>query len=225
MGDLLGSIRSIDSAGASALWHLKGQEISLHKELLVQPDSDHEFVFLVKKGFLKILRSMPDGKEVIVEILGPGEFFGRLAPSKNGNGSVHEAAESVEHAIVCAFARSVFEEILQNSEELQRQVYAHIEERAERVQERLIDLAFHSAESRLARFLIRHTMRYGQESDGQWSLRSKLSQQEIGYLTGLSRQSVATQMNVWRKAEIIDFDRSNIVVKDTPSLQKIAEEA
>ena len=102
------------------------------------------------------------------------------------------------------------------------EVLTHIEERVERVRERLVDLAFHSADARLASFLSRLSQRYGIEAYGKWEVDSKLSQQEIGYLTGLSRQSVATQMNVWRKDRIIDFDRSRIVINDIHALQKIA---
>ena len=53
-------------------------EVKQHQPIYF-PDEPSHSIFLLKKGHVKISRLNPDGKEVILEVIGPGEIFGELS--------------------------------------------------------------------------------------------------------------------------------------------------
>ena len=174
------------------------------KQFIDTRSIDLEFVYFLKQGHLKLTRMLADGKEVILDIVSPGEFFGELthneAPSQ-------EIAEALDDATVCVFLRSDFEQILKTNPAFNREILKQVGNKLVRFQERMINIAFSDAESRVASFVLRYAHELGY-----------LSHQEIAYLTGLSRQTVTMQLNDFRERGLITFDRSGITVLDKQAL-------
>ena len=198
-------------------------DIILRNQALSYDDPGQECLFLVKSGFLKVLRVLDEGTEVVVDIIGPGEIFGRIHSGSEVVGRPHEIAEAMEQATVCVVERCVFEKFLEQVPRLQREIITTLDDRVERIQQRFVDLAFRSAAQRLASFLDRFAEAYGRQQRGIRRVTLPLSQQELGYLVGMSRQSVTTLMNEWRHGGIIDFDRQHLTITNRSLLQTIIE--
>ena len=198
-------------------------DILLRRQHLAYDDPGKECVFFVKKGYLKLLRLLPDGQEVIIDLVGPGEFFGRIHARTTEHSHVREMAEATETATVCVLRRTDFERHLAAAPHLSREVMANLDDRVERIRERVVDLAFRSAPQRLAGFFDRYVENYGTQQHNIRRAPLPLSQQEVGYLAGMSRQSVTTLMHTWREEQIIDFDRQQITIVDRDRLQQIIQ--
>ena len=198
-------------------------DIILRRQHLAYDDPGKECLFFVKSGFLKILRVLDDGAEVLVDVIGPGEIFGRLREPHRQMPTTRELAEASEQATVCVLQRNEFERYLEQTPHLQREIIATLDDRVERIQQRFVDLAFRSAPQRLAAFLDRFVEEYGRQQHGVRRATMPLSQQELGYLVGMSRQSVTTLLNEWRQNGVIAFDRRELAITDHSHLQHIIE--
>lgn len=79
------------------------------------------------------------GKEVIIDVIGPGEIFGELSLVEEGEGR-NEIAEALDDALVCAMDASAFEKVVRDSPELNLEVTKKIGLRLRKVQKRVSDM-------------------------------------------------------------------------------------
>jgi CRP/FNR family transcriptional regulator len=169
-------------------------------------EDETHYVYFVKRGHLKIAR-MVDGRELIVDVISPGEFFGEIT----GTSIVDEVAEALDEATVCVFRTDDFVRILDANPKLNREILKHVGDRLVRFKERLVDIAFRDARSRVAGFIVRYAEELG-----------FLTHQEIAFLTGLSRQTVTQTLNAFREDGLITFDRSGIQVVQMDELREMS---
>jgi CRP-like cAMP-binding protein len=94
-----------------------------------------------------------------------------------------------------------------------RQTSAHLE-----------DALFREAPSRLARGLLRLAESFGHDVPGGTRLAIKLSQQQIGNLIGISRESINKHLGAWREAGHIAVDGGGIItIRDRDAIKSIAD--
>jgi len=185
------------------------------------PDEPSRDVFFLKQGHVKISRIHPDGREVILDVIGPGEVFGELSPMSE-EGQPNEMAEALDEALVCTIRREDFESLLAQHPQLNVKITKRIGLRLRKFEERLTDLIFKDTRKRLATFLVRNAEEFGKMKSGTITVKMHLSHQEIALLTGAARQTVTTTLNEFRDLGIIDFSRKEMVIKQVEKLKSIA---
>lgn len=196
------------------------QSIKPHQPIYF-PDTPSDAIYFLKEGHVKISRINADGKEIIIDIIGPGEVFGELSVvSEEDRRS--EIAEALDDIIICAIKKEMFENMMKMNPEMNLQVTKRIGLRLRKIEERVTDLAFKDSRQRIATFLVRHAEEFGKTKGGTISVKMHLTHQEIALLTASSRQTVTTTLNELRSSGIIDFTRNEISIKDFPSLKTIA---
>lgn len=194
--------------------------VPTHQPILF-PDRPSKNIFLLKKGHVKISRIDEDGREMILEIIGPGELFGELALLDEKD-DLNEMAVALEDVLICAIRIVDFEDLLRSNPELNLRIIKRIGFRLRKFEERVTDLIFKDTRKRIAGFLLKASNDFGKVKQGQIHIRMHLSHQEIGLLTGAARQTVTTMLNELRSAGIIDFSRKEILIKDLPRLKALA---
>ena len=158
-------------------------------------DETSDAVFLVKQGRIKLSRVTEGGREVIIDILGPGEIFGELALA--GEVVRSHSAEALDEAMVCIIPRGEFEQLLARHPELALKIMKLIGLRRIELEVRLEDLAFLPLGERLVKTLLRLAKRLG-KATGQGGWRLPLTQNDLAQLVGASREAVAEQLRVLR---------------------------
>jgi CRP/FNR family cyclic AMP-dependent transcriptional regulator len=163
-------------------------EIKPHQPIYF-PDQPSHSIFLLKKGHVKISRLNPDGKEVILEVIGPGEIFGELAivdedPQRS------EIAQALDDVLICSVKLQDFERLMKMNPEPNFRVMKRIGLRMRKFEERVTDLVFKDMRKRLAIFLVGYAEEFGKMRHGIVTIKMHLSHQEIGFLTGSARQTV-----------------------------------
>lgn len=180
-------------------------------------------IYLLKKGHVKISRVDEDGREMILEIVGPGEMFGELSLlDDGGRSSTSEVVQSLDEVLICAIRRDVFEMMMRSSPELTFRVTKRIGLRLRRFEERVTDLVFKDVRQRVISFLLGYAEDFGKVRSGVVSIPMHLSHQEIALLTGSARQTVTTILNQLRTEKLIDFSRSGMTLKDMAALERLA---
>lgn len=174
---------------------------------------------MLKAGKVKISRISPDGKEIILAILGPGEVFGELGIT--GQQEREERAEVTDDAIICVVGLEDLQRMMKDNPKFNMEILKFIGFRLKRVQSRLESLIFKSAEQRIRSLIKELAEQHGRiiaGDDNQREVRLGLTQEDIAKLAATSRQTVTTQFNELERAGLIRYDRKRIYVKDLRQL-------
>jgi CRP/FNR family cyclic AMP-dependent transcriptional regulator len=159
-------------------------------------------VFYIQKGKIKIVVASEEGKEAVVGILSPGEFFGegcligqplRLATAKAMTESQVVRVDKAEMLRVL-HAEPSFAELFMT----------HLLTRNSRVEEDLVDQLFNSSEKRLARTLLL-LANFGQDG-GPEPIIIPISQETLAEIIGTTRSRVSVFMNKFRKLGFIEYN-------------------
>ena len=185
-------------------------------------DEPSRSIFFLKYGHVKISRLTEEGKEIILDIVGPGEIFGELsivAPEEPRS----ELAVALDDVIVCAINKDTFESLMKSHPSLNFEITKRIGLRLRKFEERVTNLMFKDVRKRIAAFLVKYAEDFGKIKEGVITVKAHLSHQEIAILTGTGRQSVTTILNELRSDGLIDFSRDAIIIKEMHALQTISK--
>jgi CRP/FNR family transcriptional regulator, cyclic AMP receptor protein len=159
-------------------------------------------VLYIQKGGVKLSVVNDRGKEAIVALLGPGDFFGEgcLAgvPFRMG------IATAIVPTSVLVIEKKEMIRVLQEEHKLSDRFIAYLLTRNIRVEEDLVDQLFHSIEQRLARALLL-LARYGKQNQPQKML-PRVSQEMLAEMVGTTRARVNVFMNKFRKLGFIRYN-------------------
>ncbi len=158
-------------------------------------------IFYIRQGSVKMSVLSRTGKEAVVAILGPGDFFGEGCLA--GQPRRMATASTITAAVVLMVEKQQMHEMLRAQPELAAQFLSHMLTRNIRIEEDLIDQLFNSSEKRLARALLL-LARYGKEDQ---PLRvPKLSQETLAEMVGTTRSRVNFFMNKFRDLGFIEYN-------------------
>ena len=159
-------------------------------------------VMYIQQGGVKLSVVNASGKEAVVAVLKPGDFFGEgcLAGQAIRIGSATSTALST----VLVIDKEEMIRVLHSEHEFSDRFIAYMLSRNIRVEEDLIDQLFNSTEKRLARTLLL-LARYGAPGQPQKML-PKVSQEMLAEMIGTTRSRVNLFMNKFRKLGFIEYN-------------------
>ncbi len=162
--------------------------------------ADH--VMHIQSGGVKLSVVSKAGREAVVAMLGPGDFFGEgcLAGQKLRMGS----ATAVTPSAILVVPKQAMVGLLHKQHDMSDRFIAHMLVRNIRIEEDLIDQLFNSSEKRLARALLL-LARYGQQ-DTPARVVPRLSQETLAEMIGTTRSRVNFFLNKFKKLGFIDYD-------------------
>jgi CRP/FNR family cyclic AMP-dependent transcriptional regulator len=186
----------LDSAGVArtVVEYRRGETI------FSQGDSgDH--VLYVQKGAVKLSVLSKAGRQAVVAMLGPGEFFGEgcLAGQTVRMGS----ATATTNSTVLRVDKSQMERVLHEQHAMSDRFIAHMLARNIRIEEDLIDQLFNSSEKRLARTLLL-LARYGKHDKPVRAV-PPISQETLAEIIGTTRSRVNFFMKKFQRLGFIDY--------------------
>jgi CRP-like cAMP-binding protein len=171
-------------------------------EIIFSQGSPAESVMYIQAGGVKITALNEAGKEAIIAILGPGDFFGEgcLAgqPLRMGN------ATSITPSTVLVIEKNKMLHVLHEQHEFSDLFINFVLTRNIRIEEDLIDQLFNSTEKRLARTLLL-LARYGKQ-DQPHRVLPRVSQETLAEMIGTTRTRVNLFMNKFRKLGFIKYN-------------------
>src|SRR5688572_9714097 len=202
-----------------SLFHSLGvvHRVALYRRsaVIFAQGADCAEVMYLQQGSVKISVLSPGGKEAIVSVLQPGDFFGEACLAGQ---QVHIAtAVAVNASTVAVIDKKHMFEMLHTQPELNEQFLAHMLRRNIRIEEDLIDHLFNSVEKRLARALLL-LARYGTEDGSPQRIVPRLSQETLAEIVGTTRGRVNFFMNKFRKLGFIEYNGG---IKVRPTLLSV----
>ncbi len=159
-------------------------------------------VFYIQKGRVKLSVVSNSGKEAVIAVLGPGDFFGEGCLTAQ---VVRMATATA--MMVCSITeidKQTMVEVLREEPVFSDFLLAYILKRTTRIEEDLVDQLFNSSEKRLARALLL-LANFGKEGDAT-PIPVALSQETLAEMIGTTRSRVSFFMNKFRKKGFIDYN-------------------
>jgi len=189
--------RFLESAGLGrTLAKFRGKET-----VFTQGDLAKNVIY-IQEGGVKLTVVNETGKEAVVAILGPGDFFGEGCLA--GQSSRMATATAIALTTVLVIEKNEVVRVLREEHAFSDRFIAHTLARNIRVEEDLVDQLFNSSEKRLARTLLL-LARYGAQDQPQRVI-PKISQEMLAEMIGTTRARVNFFMNKFRKLGFIQYN-------------------
>src|SRR3546814_472595 len=157
-----------------------------------------------------------EGREIILNIIHPGEVFGEIA-LLDGKERTADAT-AIEVCELLILERRDFVPFLERHPDICLRLIAVLCERLRRTTEQVEDVLFLDLQARLAKTLLHLADAHGQPSPKGIALAVKLSQRDLANMIGASRESVNRQLSLWEDDGLISRDRGAITIVDSPGL-------
>ncbi len=171
-------------------------------QIIFSQGSSANIVFYIRKGGVKLTVLSEHGKEAVIAILGPGDFFGEGCMA--GQLVRMATASAIASSSILKIRKKDLTSLLHKEQAFSDFFIRHVLSRNIRIEEDLVDQLFNSSEKRLARVLLL-LAHYGKEGKPE-SVIPKISQETLAQMIGTTRARVSTFMNKFRKLGFIEYN-------------------
>jgi CRP/FNR family cyclic AMP-dependent transcriptional regulator len=171
-------------------------------EVVFRQSAAADAVFYIQKGKIKIVVSSEQGKEAVVAVMSPGEFFGEGCLI--GQPLRLATAKAMTESQVVRVSKAEMVRVLHAEPRFAELFMTHLLTRNSRVEEDLVDQLFNSSEKRLARTLLL-LANFGQDG-GPQPITTPISQETLAEIIGTTRPRVSVFMNKFRKLGFIEYN-------------------
>src|SRR6202035_839548 len=177
--------------------------LEFHKNQNVFEQGDiADTVFYIQKGKVKLTVLSEQGKEAVVAILEPGQFFGEGC--MNGHKLRISTTTAMKDSVITSITKEAMLAALRDEPKFSEMFMAYLLIRNSRIEEDLIDQLFNSSERRLARMLLL-LANFGKAGSPQL-ISPNISQETLAEMVGTTRSRVSHFMNKFRKLGLIDYN-------------------
>jgi CRP/FNR family cyclic AMP-dependent transcriptional regulator len=166
-------------------------------------------LYIILSGRLKVMMSDAEGKEVILSILGSGEFFGEMGLIDDAPRSASVVA--IEPCELLAISKRDFKKCLAENFEMTMAVMRGLVRRLREADRKIGSLALLDVYGRVARLLLDMS----ENVEGEKIVTKRLPKQDIAKMIGASREMVSRVMKDLQMGGYIEIRGSNIVLRDS----------
>lgn len=179
-------------------------------QTIYSQDQPSTAIYLVIGGRIKVSRVASDGRQVVVDIYQPDEFFGESAFLGLAHRS--EQAVTLENSKLMAWTTAEIEDIIVKRPRLAVALVQIFVQRTMDFASRIESFSADNIAQRLARSLIRFSERLGTREDNGSSRMTPFTHELLSQYVGTSREIVTHYMNQFRQQGYIQYSRKGIVV-------------
>jgi CRP/FNR family transcriptional regulator len=177
-------------------------------------------LFFLKEGFVKVGYFDKEGKEVIKEVIGPGDIFGKftlLPQNREGEFAMAFKAD----VSLCMFSVEDFEKLLIAKPSISMKYHKQIGLKLMRLENRMINLLKRDVKERLLYFFYSLTFQFPECGNGEsFSMENILTHDDVAKLIASSRQTVTSFLTQLEKEGIVAFTRQRILIPNVKELKK-----
>jgi CRP-like cAMP-binding protein len=189
-------------------------------EAIFEQESPSDAFYAITAGRVKIFKMMPNGKDVILEVFGPGDPLGAVAAYMDR--PFPASAMALEDTTCVIIPRPAFFRLLESNPSLVRGLLLGLTTRLVELTNRLAELTGGRIEPRLARLFLKLGSEMGREDRGGTFVPLALSRQELADMTGTTIETCIRIMSRWNKGDVVRTEKDGFVVLDRVELERLA---
>jgi len=190
------------------------------KLLFMEGDPGDE-LFIVQSGIVKIYR-FDDEREIILTLIGPGEFFGEMAlfqPSQSRSAS----AETLESCVLYTLRRSVFLEFIEKHPRICIRMLETTVQRLRNANDQIYNLTFLDVRTRMIRTILRLAEERGVKLGDGLLIDVRMTHQQIAGIAGTTRESASKVLQSLIEEGLLIIENKRIFINDYKKFKELAE--
>ena len=188
-------------------------------QIIFQKGDAGSSMMAVLTGRVRVGTNSPGGKELTLDIIGPGEVFGEIA-LLDGKPRSADATATEDSTLLVLGRREVLPFLMANPD-LMFRVLMVVCGRLRQSSVALEDLALFDLPGRLARVVLKLADDYGRKTGDGVRINVRLSQKDLSNLVATSRESVNKQLAVWRAKGVLGTQGSSMILLDRAALEEL----
>ncbi|OQA43416.1 MAG: Global nitrogen regulator [Chloroflexi bacterium ADurb.Bin325] len=178
--------------------------------------------YMLLQGRARLIQVTPEGNQVILHLLSPGEAFGVAAAVLGGE--FPASAEVIEDAEALVWGGAAMQRLMVEHPLLAINALRLVADRLHEIQNRYRELATERVARRIARTVLRLARQVGRRTAEGILIDLSLSRQDLAEMTGTTLYTVSRTLTAWEQAGLVDAGRERLLIRKVHSLVMIAED-
>lgn len=202
------------------LAHARSQRVAKDDAIFDQEGEAHSF-FLLLDGHVRVVKTTPQGQQVIVRYISPGELMG-IAQAL-GRDTYPASAIAAVDCIVLAWPGAVWPDFVASFPSFGANTYKTVGARLQDAHTQVIEMATEQVEQRVARALLRLVKQTGRKTEDGLLIDFPISRQDIAEMTGTTLHTVSRLLTAWEEQGLVRSGRQKVAVVEPHKLFLLAE--
>ena len=219
--DLFGGLEPPTLAAIAQAAHVRRIEAGA---FLFHQGDPASVLYVLTSGRVKLVQLTPDGEQVILRVVGPGETFGAGAALGLQDASYPASAQATASCRALAWDGPTILALMERFPGLAINAMRVLAARVHEFQDRYRELATERVERRVARALLRLARQVGRKVEGGVLIDLTLTRQDIAEMTGTKRFTISRIFSDWEQQGLIESGRERVLIKQPHRLVVIAED-
>lgn len=216
----LGPLRGLDHAALdTVLADARVLNVDEGQTCFTQGTSAGAF-FLMIDGRMKVTQLTPEGQQVVILMVGPGEFFGLAAAI--GRDTFPGTATAAIPSRIVAWPTPAWERMVTFNLAIAREAMLTMGRRLQEMHARLREISTERVEQRIAHAILRLVQQSGRRVEGGVMIDFPITRQDIAEMTGTTLHTVSRTLSAWEQSGVLDGGRRRIIVRNPHALVRIA---
>lgn len=178
--------------------------------------------FVLTGGRVKLTQLTPEGHQVVLRIIGPGDAFGGVGAF--GEPVYPISAEAIEGSVALRWTSPAMRRLLEREPAVALNALRFVSGRLHDLQRRYRQVMTERVERRIARALVRLAHEAGRRGDEGMEIAFPISRQDVAEMTGTTLYTVSRLLSAWEQQGLIRGGRQRIVVTKPHALVAIADD-
>lgn len=188
--------------------------------VFTQEEEAHSF-FLLLAGHIRVVRTTPDGEQVIARYINEGELFG-IAPAIGRTTYPANAVAAVD-CVALAWPTRLWSDFAANYPTFTSNTYATVGKRLQETQQRVVEMSTEQVEQRVAHTILRLIKQAGRKTPEGIEIDFPITRQDIAEMTGTTLHTVSRLLSAWENEGLVVGGRQKVTVSNPHGLMLIAE--
>ncbi|MGI9498641.1 MAG: Crp/Fnr family transcriptional regulator [Geminicoccaceae bacterium] len=214
-------LAKLDESTLDTLLAVASERRFTNGQVIFQKGEPGTSMMAVLEGRVRISAYSEDGREIILNMVEPGQLFGEIALLDGKERSAD--ATAMGKTLLLILDRRDFLPFLEQNPKVAVQLFEVLCERVRRTSEMVESIAFLDFGARLARLLLQMAENYGKPTDEGLLIDLRISQADLGNLIASTRESVNRQLSAWTQEGVIAIDQGKITLLDRETLDLMAQ--
>jgi CRP/FNR family transcriptional regulator, nitrogen oxide reductase regulator len=179
--------------------------------------------YVLVKGRVKMIQITPNGQQITMRIMTPGQTYGGIA-LLNPQAGYPATAQAVEDSTALAWNTAQLRELVEKDPSISLNVMGLMHGYISELQERQKALVTDRVEQRIARILLKLAAQSGRKIDEGVLIDLPITRQDIAEMSGTTLFTVSRTLNEWERGGLLEIGRERVVIRDPHGLVSIADE-
>ncbi len=214
--------KDLDAEGLAQVVQAAHTRAVSHSEFYFHQGNPATTLYVLLAGKARLLQLSPEGNEVLLGFVMPGEMFGGV--SFLGQADYPLSAQAVEDCLAACWDGGTMSNLMEHFPRLALNAMRHMSARMQEMQARVRELSTERVERRIANTLLRLANQTGVKSPAGVLINVALTRQDIAEMTGTTLYTVSRTLSRWEQEGIIESRRERVIIRSPHGLVMIAED-